>query len=411
MASAKDEQVSFGSTEGEEDPVGLFEAHGVTPERAFAGVRDITAIANVLLDSAVDSIFVVNGKGLIEFANQTAIRTFGYEQEALLGQSIELLVPERFKREHALLREGFMTSPRSRPMGVGLDLLAIRKDGTEFPVDISLSPVKTSLGLLVMAIVSDASEIRAAAQERIASLEREKRRIDQLLDIISHELRTPVAIAKGMLENLLDERVLVQCPPEVRQHLSEIEKATHELAQKVESVIHLSTRQARKIRGNVCKVDLVALIAAAKKDLLPLLEAKRLELEVHLERPVPEAVADPDNIRRILSNLLSNAIKVSPESSTIEISVWTQGDFIVCEVVDRGPGIAEEDLANLFQPLTQLDMSSTRRLAGLGIGLSIVRELVQAHHGQVGVASKVGEGSRFWFTIPIPREGEFLAYD
>lgn len=378
----------------------LLESEGINPAPVVAGVRDISAIANVLLEGAPDAIVIVEADGVIAYINEQALTLFGYERPALMGKSVEMVIPGDLGGGHKLFPEKFASQLTRRSMGTGLDLYAVAKGGSRIPIEVSLSPINTTFGPLVMAVVRDVTELRAAALEKIQVLERENSRVNQLLSIISHELKTPITIAKGLIENLQDGKIDAG-GKDMGDYMAKIKQAVIDLELKVGAIIQLQACQAGKQQLTLSNVSLADVMQEVEGDLDELLGIRHVILKSSIEGSLPEIWADAKALHLIFVNLVKNAIDASPEGSVVEIGAKRQDEYLVCNVTDHGIGISEEDLSRLFLPFTQLDMSDSRPINGMGVGLSLIRELVQAHHGDLGVDSRKGQGSRFWFTIPI----------
>ncbi len=343
-----------------------------------------------LLEAAPDGIVTVDRQGRIVYANAQMVELFGYTREELLGQRIEMLVPDRFRTGHVGHREGYFAHPRTRPMGAGLPLAGLRKDGSEFPVEIALSPMETpDEGLLTTAIVRDVTERR-----RMDELK------DQFLSILSHELRTPINAITGF-GSILQDGLAGPLSEQQQFYLQKLLGGADLLLNLVNDLLDMSRIQAGKFTLTLGVVDLEAIIREAVATIQPLADKSGLEVSIDVPE-LPDLIGDPQRVGQVLINLLSNAVKFSPEGGGIQVRARVLDHEVRVEVEDQGVGIDPKHFDLLFRPFTQFDMSSTRRVGGTGLGLSISKALVEAHGGHVGAKSDgPGKGACFWFTLPL----------
>jgi PAS domain S-box-containing protein len=505
-----------------------------------------------------DAILVTDSAGRIEFANRQAEGFFGYAQSELIGRSIEVLVPERFRSAHIDQREKFTAQPQSRPMGSGLSLIGRKKDGTELPVDISLAPLSGDDGIRIVAAVHDISEHRHE-QESLESLHEvavassgvvdpvelshlvverardllrgddatllwwdpaeSKLRIladtfrrpfprevavgegtagiafergqpvivddyphwehavadslsrglksvvavpllvrdrpvgaltvsfttqrtlgrpdvrllslfaaqvapaleaarlheallqmstklkdaseakSRFLASMSHELRTPLNAIIGFSDLLISEPTGAFAPSKRSQFLDQIHKAGIHLLSLINDILDLSKVEAGQMDLRLTSFDLMTSINQTIETVGPLVDQKRLTLQVEPDVRI-NLYADEGKVRQMLLNLLSNAIKFTPEGGRIAVSASPLADEVVVGVADTGIGIAAQDQARLFVEFQQLDQGPGRRQQGTGLGLALTKRLAELQGGRVWVESEVGSGSRFFFALP-----------
>jgi signal transduction histidine kinase len=276
---------------------------------------------------------------------------------------------------------------------------------------------KDKLGRLAPAIARELREAatRTARREAEASLRRSHQELevanrslmdadrhkDEFLAVISHELRTPLNFITAFASLMADDEV-ERLQTNQRLYLSKIEHGAERMLHLVNNLLDMSRIQAGRLSIVREELDLGMVIHDVLQSLKPLSDSKGLAVEMNVD--VPEAVfLDGARIFQVVANLVSNAIKFTPEGGKIEVEARLEHDIALLSVTDTGPGIAEEDMTRLFQPFTQLDMSYTRKDGGAGLGLSICQALVVAHGGTIGLTSRMGEGSRFWMTLPAGR--------
>jgi PAS domain S-box-containing protein len=368
-------------------------------------IRDQFRLA---VEAAPAAMIMVDQRGTVVMVNALTERLLGYTREELLGQSIEKLVPPRFRNRHVADRKGFFVDLRQRPMGAGRELFAVRRDGSEVPVEIGLSPVQLEGSTFVLAAVTDIAERKALEQERAALLAREQaargemerasRLKDEFLAVLSHELRTPLNAVLGY-SNLLNAGLL---PPERTVHaLEAIQRNARAQARLVESLLDLSRIMAGKLELDLEAVWLLPIIAAAMDVVRPEAESKGITMTVAQSRDDAVVVGDAGRLQQVFWNLLSNAVKFTPRGGRVDVTVATRDREAHIEVHDTGQGIKQEFLPYVFERFSQAEGQPRRSPTGLGLGLALVREMVQAHRGSVTVASS-GEGGGSTFTVVLP---------
>jgi protein-histidine pros-kinase len=401
--------------DGSEFPVEIYLSPLRTAERTTvtATIRDVTerkraeALFRGLLESAPDAMVIVDDSGRIRLVNAQTERLFGYAREDLLGQSVEILVPERFGPRHVQHRAVYATKTRARPMGSGLDLRGRRKNGTEFSVEISLSPLDTPDGLLVSAAIRDISERRAVDNARALALQLEREASQKLrelnglrsdlLSTVSHELRSPLTAIKGLAEILASNWATVPEPQKV-DLVERIMRASRRLDHLISDLLDFASLERGQLRVHLESEPVAKLVATALERAASVLETHPVDAVISDDLIV---MADPAAFARVLENLLSNAAKFSPPGSEITVSAHPEATGIAITVTDHGPGIPADELDKIFQRFYRV-RPSHNRLPGTGVGLAIVKEFTEAQGGWVTVISTVGTGSAFTIHLPSP---------
>jgi protein-histidine pros-kinase len=367
-----------------------------------AAIRDVTERKRAerkfrdLLEAAPDAMVIVDQSGRIVLVNAQTEKLFGYTRAELLGQAVELLVPNRYRAAHSGHRAGYSVSPRARSMGSGLELFGVKKNGDEFPIEISLSPLETEEGMLVSSAIRDITERR---QLEIKTLEASRLK-SQFLANMSHELRTPLNAIIGF-SDLMHRGKVGPLSAEHHEYVGDILASAKHLLQLINDILDLAKIEAGKMEVLPEVVFLPSLVKELKDTLRGLASSKRLELRKEIDPEVATVTTDPARVKQILYNFISNAIKFTPPGGSIVVRARPEGPkHFRLEVEDTGIGIAPESISNLFVEFHQLDVGSAKRYEGTGLGLALTKRIAEALGGAVGVRSTPSKGSSFHVVLP-----------
>ena len=358
------------------------------------------------LEAAPDAVVIIDGDGVIVQINSQTEKLFGHRREELLGRPLEVLMPERFRGAHVGKRRMFTAAPQERSMGRGLELYGLHKDGREFPVDVSLSPLPPEAGILIASTIRDMTVQRCLEdklRERNLALEQADGQKDLFLAAVAHEFRSPL----GVLTNLAHLLRSPQAGAAAQQlALDALERQTTHMTRLVEDLLDVS----RVSRGEIllCReaVDLHTVFSEAVEMSLALVESRKHRLEVAQFSEPLWVNGDPTRLVQIVSNLLTNAAKYTPEGGNIWLSAAREDGAAVVRIRDNGVGIRKEMLSRVFDLFTHIESAGGGRAGGLGIGLTLVRRLVELHGGTVHVTSDgPSHGSEFVVRLPaLPNE-------
>ncbi|MGH2653452.1 MAG: hybrid sensor histidine kinase/response regulator [Actinomycetota bacterium] len=360
-------------------------------ERRFQAVAENTP----------DAIVTVSSDSVITYFNRGAETMFGYEMAEVVGQQVTMLMPERYRRPH---REGmarYLASGEAHVLGKTVELAGRRQDGSEFPLELSLSSWSTGEGISFIASIRDITA-RKEADEAIHRTREEAERANQakseFLSRMSHELRTPLnaILGFGQLMEMDD------LGPEHRESLTQILKAGRHLVDLIEEVLDISRVEAGRLSLSLEPVAIDETVRECLELLAPSAKHRSVGLTWDAEAASGRYVmADRQRLKQVLLNLLSNAVKYNRPDGEIRVSFREQDGRVRLEVADTGPGIAPEDRERLFVPFERLGQTEAE---GTGLGLALSKGLVEAMGGSIGMESQEGEGSLFWVELFEARE-------
>nr|WP_294858543.1 PAS domain-containing sensor histidine kinase [uncultured Fluviicola sp.] len=384
---------------------------------------------DALFQYATEGILVTNTEGQIIRINPSAEQLFGYEHGELEGKKIENLIPQRFTQRHEINRENYSHHPHARSMGAGMELFGLKKDGSEFPVEISLSPFKNENGSFVIAFIIDVT-IRKEAEfrmktyfadlekqvknrtlvleEAIAELEKTKKNLDislakekelnemksRFVSMASHEFRTPLTTMMSSV-SLIAKYHERNDDVNHQKHVAKVKSSINNLTDILNDFLSVSKLEEGKITNNPEEINIRLFISEIVSEMRTMLLEKQVINEVYSGDEIVQL--DPKILKNILLNLFSNAIKFSPADGIVELSVKTTSDEILIAVKDHGIGISKEDQEQLFERFFR--GSNATHIQGTGLGLNIVARYVELMNGTIQIKSVEHEGTEVLISI------------
>ncbi|HEV3197912.1 MAG TPA: PAS domain S-box protein [Bryobacteraceae bacterium] len=354
-----------------------------------------------LLESASQAIISIDRNGRIVLVNHRAEEMFGYTREELLGARIEILLPENRRAGHSKERDDYFSRPRIRPMGIGMDLAGRRKDGKEFPVEVSLSNIETEEGLFGIAFVSDISQRKLLEEQLMHAQKMEA--VGRLAGGVAHDFNNMLTVISGYNRMMLDE--LSPLDP-LRGNAEEILKAADRAAALTNQLLAFSRRQIMR----PCVLNVNALLNGTQKMLRRLI-GEDIQLDLNPARDVGNIRGDPAHIEQAIVNLAVNARDAMPtggriviESANVHLDeTYTRthqgvqpGEFVMIAVSDTGHGMDAETRRHIFEPF----FTTKERGRGTGLGLATVYGMVKQSGGDIWVYSEMGKGSTFKLYFP-----------
>jgi PAS domain S-box-containing protein len=360
-------------------------------------------LARDALEAAPDAMIFIDASGIILYANRQVSALFGYAHDEIIGESVEWLMPERFRHRHVGHREAYTGNVRVRPMGTGLDLFGRRQDGAEFPIEISLSPIQDGNRVLVAAAIRDVTYrkrveaelivARQVAEQARETADRANSAKSRFLATASHDLRQPLqtlALLNGTLRRTVSD-------PECLKAVAQQEQAIGAMSRLLNALLDISKLESGTIKPAPTEFMVAALFAELHQEYSRLAADKGLQLQFETSRDI--AHSDLSLVEQVLRNLVSNAIKYTHQGS-VRVRCLNDAARIRIEVLDTGIGIPADQIPYIFDEFYQVGVPTHSLRDGYGLGLNIVKRIVDLLDLHLDVRSAVGEGSIFILSLP-----------
>lgn len=357
-------------------------------------------LARSALEAAPDAMIIIDDGGVIRFLNRQVSALFGHSHDELVGHPIEYLMPERFRTRHVGHREHYTSSVRVRPMGLGLQLFGRRRDGTEFPVEISLSPIQDGDRLLVAAAIRDVTDRkRVEAELTMAreSADRANQGKSRFLATASHDLRQPLqtlALLNGTLRRTVND-------PAAAEAIAQQEQAIGAMSRLLNALLDISKLESGAIRPEPTDFTVASIFEELRHEFANTAAAKGLTLQV--EESSDSVHSDPSLVEQILRNLVSNAIKYTREGR-VRLRCLRDTSLVRIDVIDTGIGIPADQIAYIYDEFYQVGVPTNSSRDGYGLGLSIVQRVVKLLDLRLDVRSELGKGSAFTLSVPASNQ-------
>lgn len=365
-------------------------------ERLLHEADAATALFRGLLQSAPDAIVIVDDHGRISIVNRQAEVLFGYQREELLGQKIEALLPLNVREQHVHERREYTSAPRMRPMGAGLELFGRRKDGVEFPVEISLSPMHSSDGMLIISTIREVTERKRAEQNLkaiAADLARSNAELEQFAYVASHDLQEPLRMVASYTQ-LLARRYQGKLDEDADEFIGFAVDGARRMQELINDLLAYSRAGTRQLQ--LSAVDVNQVVDSLASDLSITIDESGARVT---REELPTVRADATQIRQLLQNLIANGLKfhrpgVAPH---VHVSATRDRDMWRFAVRDNGIGIDPQYAERIFVLFQRLHTRAD--YPGTGIGLAICKKIVERHGGRICFESEIDRGTTFFFTL------------
>jgi PAS domain S-box-containing protein len=379
-----------------------FNIHDITARvLAEEGLRAARDRFRSVVDHVIHGIISIDEAGAIESVNPAAERLFGYPASEMIGRNVNLLMPEPYHNEHDSYLANYLRTGQAKIIGIGREVLGLRKDGSVFPMELAVSTFPLGKRRLFTGIVQDITDRKQLEEElrqRVAQLREADRRKNEFLAMLAHELRNPLAPIHNAVQLLRKN-----CPEdeETKWAHDVIERQVQHITRMVDDLLDVSRITRGKINLRREPINVAIAVARAVEMVQPLIDARKHQLTTSLPAEPIWLEADAPRLAQVLANLLNNAAKYTEEGGQIWLAVETDGSNVRLKVRDSGIGIPPDYLPHVFDLFSQEDSSFGRTQGGLGIGLTLVRSLVRMHGGAIEAFSPgIAQGSEFVVRLP-----------
>ncbi len=359
-----------------------------------------------VVDHVMDGVITIDARGKVETFNLAAERIFGYAATEVIGHNVKMLMPDPYHAEHDEYLKNYLSSGQAKIIGIGRQVVGRRKDGSTFPMDLAVSTFCLNEFCFFTGIVRDITERKRLEQqlhERVQELAEADRRKDRFLATLAHELRNPLAPILNAVELLSVKDSLEQ---DLQWASGIINRQVRQMVHLIDDLLDISRISRGKVELRKQRVELAAVVNSAIESSRPLIEDMKHSLTITLPDQPIYLEGDPTRLAQVLLNLLNNAAKFTPSGGHIGLTVERDCQAaVLIRLRDTGIGIAPDMLSRIFEMFTQVESSLGQSQDGLGIGLSLVRGLIELHGGIVEAHSAgPGQGSEFIVRLPLSAE-------
>ncbi len=373
-------------------------------EAAEEKIRGQEEEIRAVVDNLVDGVINIDDQGIVRSFNRSAERIFGYAAKEVIGQSVNMIVPEPHRRQHDRYLDKYLRSGEAHIIGIGREVEGQRKDGQLIALDLAVNEYRMKGKHYFTGTLRDITERKRVSQELKQTTQKAEdanRAKSDFLAIMSHELRTPMNGILGMIDVIGH----TELNSDQREMMETVRESAFSLLGIIDDILDFSKIEAGKLEMERVPVSIANLVENVCETLAPIAQRKSVELLVYTDPSLPDSVVtDPMRLRQVLFNLAGNAVKFTVSAADkagavgirAEVLKMTETNVSVClRITDNGIGMTQETLAQLFKPFTQAESSTTRHFGGTGLGLSISKRLTQLMGGKIEVHSERGLGSTF----------------
>jgi PAS domain S-box-containing protein len=371
-------------------------------KRAEEARREAEERMRSVVDHVVDGIVTIDDRGRIESFNPAAEKLFGYSREEVTGRNVKILMPAPYEEQHDQYLSNYLSSGQAKIIGIGREVVGRRKDTSTFPMDLAVSEFQIGEKRYFTGIVRDITErkqLEHELRERLSELARADEQKNEFLAMLGHELRNPLAPMRNALHIL---KMPTASSTMTEQARNIIDRQLQNLVRLVDDLLDVSRIVRGKVQLQKEVIDLREPVRRATETALPVIDARGHQLSLHLSAAAIWVEGDLMRLSQVIANLLTNAAKYTDHAGSIVVSAEQVGSTGVVRVRDTGIGVPPELLPRIFDLFVQGDRTLERSQGGLGIGLTLVRRLVELHDGKVdAVSAGAGKGSEFVVTLPL----------
>lgn len=358
---------------------------------AEAALRESEARLRGILETAVDGIITINESGVVESMNPAAERIFGFAAKEVIGKNVKLLMPQQYREAHDDYIMNYLRTDQKKIIGIGREVIGQRKDGSNFPIHLSVSEVRLGARRLFTGIVRDLSE-QKRLEKQVLQVER-LATIGKMAAKVAHEIRNPLSSISLNAELLQDElNGYATADTEEAQALL---KAVIGEIDRVTSLTEEYLQFSRLPESQPVRDDINRVVKESVDFFRPQTQQKKIVLEVQVSAKAWPVRFDPVQIRRVLLNIMRNAVEAMPKGGRLKVVTEHCAQHAVIHIADDGVGIPAEELEKIFDPFF------TTKDFGTGLGLAVVQQIIEEHRGRVVCESRLGQGTKFSIFLPL----------
>ena len=349
-----------------------------------------------ILETTVDAIITIDSQGIVQTFNAAAEKIFGYRAEEVIGNNVKMLMPAPYRSEHDSYLDRYLKTSVPKIIGLGRQVTGLRKDGTEFPMDLAVSEVSLKDKRLFAGIVRDVTERKRLQEQLVQSAKLAA--VGKLVSGIAHEVNNPVSIIKMHIASLMQDAKSQKLPKDLMEALRVIQRQNNKVSQIMVGLLAFSRQGSFSPEW----IDVNQPVQAAARLVENTLQNQGIVYQANLADSLPRIFLDPVRIEQVLVNLFNNAIDTMSNGGVLSVSTAletdeTYRDWVVVQVKDTGEGVEEEHISHLFDPFF-----TTKEVGeGTGLGLSVSYGLIQEHKGRIEVSSQKGKGTEFQIYLPV----------